>query len=77
MNAVDGAHNLITFLRGVAAWFAALASPVAALVLKLLVPEWFFLALVVVAVVSTRNDSWIPQLASALSVFSARPPPIQ
>jgi hypothetical protein len=77
MKAVDDAHNLITFLWVAAALFATLASPVAALVLKLLVPEWFFLALVVVAVVSTRNDSWIPQLASALSVFSPRPPPIQ
>jgi hypothetical protein len=77
MKACDGAHNLIIFLWVAAALFVALASPVAALVLKLLVPEWFFLALVVVAVVSTRKDSWIPQLASSLSVFSPRPPPIR
>jgi hypothetical protein len=75
--AVDGAHNLIIFLCVAAALFVALAAPGAALVLKLLVPEWFFFAFVVVAVAPTRKDSWIPQLAPSLSVFSPRPPPIQ
>jgi hypothetical protein len=75
--AVDGSLNLVSFLCVVAALFVALASPGAALVLKLLVPEWFFVALVVVAVVSTRKDIWIPQFAPSLSVFSPRPPPIQ
>jgi hypothetical protein len=75
--AVDGSLNWVSFLCVVAALFVALASPGAALVLKLLVPEWFFVALVVVAVVSTRKDIWIPQLPPSLSVFSPRPPPIQ
>lgn len=74
--AVDGALNLVSFFV-VAALFVALASPGAALTLKLLVPEWFFVALIVVAVVPTRKDIWIPQLAPSLSVFSPRPPPIQ
>ena len=75
--AVVSAFNLALILCLAAALFVALAAPVAALVLKLLVPEWFFLALVVVAVVPTRKDTWIPQLAPSLSVFSPRPPPIQ
>jgi hypothetical protein len=75
--AVVSAFNLAVILCVAAALFVALAAPVAALVLKLLVPEWFFLALVVVAVVPTRKDTWIPQLAPSLSVFSPRPPPIQ
>jgi hypothetical protein len=75
--AVAGALKLVSFLCVVAALFVALASPVASLVLKLLVPEWFFVALVVVAVVPTRKNIWIPQLATSLSVFSPRPPPIQ
>jgi hypothetical protein len=75
--AVGGACHLIIFLWLSAAVCVALASPVAALVLKLLVPEWLFFALVVVAVVANRKDSWIPQLAPSLSVFSPRPPPIQ
>jgi len=75
--AVASAHNLIIILRVAAALLVALAAPGAALVLKLLIPEWFFVALVVVAVVSTRKDIWIPQLAPSLSVFSPRPPPIQ
>jgi len=73
--AVAGAYNLIIGVA--AALLVALASPGAALVLKLLVPEWFFVALVVVAVVPTRKNIWIPQLAPSLSVFSPRPPPIQ
>jgi hypothetical protein len=75
--AVGSAHNLAIFLCVAAALLVALASPVAALVLKLLVPEWLFVALVVVAVVSTPKDTWIPLLAPSLSVFSPRPPPIQ
>jgi hypothetical protein len=75
--AVVSAFNLAVILCVAAALFVALAAPVAALVLKLLVPEWFFLALVVVAVDPTRKDTWIPQLAPSLSVFSPRPPPIQ
>ena len=75
--AVVRAFKLAVILCVAAALFVALAAPVAALVLKLLVPEWFFLALVVVAVVPTRKDTWIPQLAPSLSVFSPRPPPIQ
>jgi len=74
--AVGSACHLILFLWVSATVCVALASP-AALVLKLLVPEWLFVALVVVAVVSTREASWIPQLAPSLSVFSPRPPPIQ
>jgi hypothetical protein len=77
MKAASSARNLIIFLCVAAALFVALAAPGAALVLKLLVPEWLILALVVVAVVATRTDSWIPQLAPSLSVFSPRPPPIQ
>jgi hypothetical protein len=77
MKAASSARNLIIFLCVAAALFIALAAPGAALVLKLLVPEWFFLAFVVVAVVATRTDSWIPQLAPSISVFSPRPPPIQ
>jgi hypothetical protein len=75
--AVGNACHLILFLWASAAVCVALASPVAALVLKLLVPEWLFVALVVVAVVATPQDTWIPQLAPSLSVFSPRPPPIQ
>lgn len=75
--AVAGVHNFVSFLCLASALFLALASPVATLVLKLLVPEWFFVALVVIAVGPTRNDIWIPQLATSLSVFSPRPPPIQ
>jgi hypothetical protein len=74
--AVGGAYHLVIFLWAVVL-FVALGSPVAALVLKLLVPEWILFALVVVAVVRTRKDFWIPQLAPSLSVFSPRPPPIQ
>jgi hypothetical protein len=74
--AVASAYNLIIILGVAAALLVALASPGAALVLKLLVPEWFFVALVVVAVVPTRKNIWIPQLAPSLSVFSPRPPPI-
>jgi hypothetical protein len=77
MKAASSARNLIIFLCVAAALLVALAAPGAALVLKLLVPEWLFLALLVVAVVATRTDSWIPQLAPSLSVFSPRPPPIQ
>ena len=75
--AVVSAFNLAVILCVAAALVVALAAPVAVLVFKLLVPEWFFLALVVVAVVSTRKDAWIQQLAPSLSVFSPRPPPIQ
>jgi hypothetical protein len=75
--AVVSAFNLAVILCVAAALFVALAAPAAALVLKLLVPEWFFLALVAVAVVPTRKGTWIPQLAPSLSVFSPRPPPIQ
>jgi len=74
---VGNAYHLIIFLWMSAAVCVALASPVAALVLKLLVPAWFFVALVVVAVVPTRKDTWIPQLAPSLAVFSPRPPPKQ
>jgi hypothetical protein len=76
-NAVTGAQNLLIFLCVGTALLVALASPVAALVLNLLIPEWFFVALVVIAVVRVRKDNWIPQLAPSLSVFSPRPPPIQ
>jgi len=69
--------NLIIILCVAAALFAALASPGAALILKLLVPEWFFISFVFIAVVPTRKDIWIPQLAPWLSVFCPRPPPIQ
>jgi hypothetical protein len=75
--AVARAYNLIIILGVAAALLVALASPGAALVLKLLVPEWFFVALVVVAVVPTRKNIWIPQVAPSLSVFSPRPPPMQ
>jgi hypothetical protein len=75
--AVTSAHNLLIFLCVAAALLVALGSPVAALVLRLLVPAWFFVALVVVAVVPTRKDTWIPQLAPSLAVFSPRPPPKQ
>jgi hypothetical protein len=77
MKAASGARNLIIFLCLAAALLVALASPGTALVLKLLVPEWFFFALVVIAVFPTRKDTWIPQLAPSLSVFSPRPPPIR
>jgi hypothetical protein len=77
MKAAGSAHNLIIFLSVAAALLVALAAPGAVLVLKLLVPEWFFVALVVIAVVPTRKDTWIPQVAPSLSVFSPRPPPIQ
>lgn len=73
----DSAHNLIIFLGLAAALLAAIAAPVAALVFKFLVAEWFFVALVVIAVVPARKDTWISQLAPSLSVFSPRPPPIQ
>jgi hypothetical protein len=75
--AVGKAYHLIIFLWVSTAVCVSLASPIAALVLKLLVPEWLFVALVVVAIVSTRKDGWIPQIAPSLSVFSPRPPPIQ
>jgi hypothetical protein len=74
--AVTSAHNLLIFLCVAAALLVALA-PSLALALKLLVPEWFFVALVVIALVPTQKDTWIPQLAPTLSVFSPRPPPIQ
>jgi uncharacterized membrane protein YkvI len=74
---VGGAHNLIIFLCLVAALLVALAAPGTVLVLKLLVPEWFSVAVVVIAVVPTHKDTWIPQFAPSLSVFSPRPPPIQ
>jgi hypothetical protein len=74
--AVVSAYKLAVVLCVAVALFVALASPVAALVLKLLVPEWFFFAFVVVAVVPSRKDIWIPQLAPSLCVFSPRPPPI-
>ena len=77
MKAVGGAHNLIIFLCLAAALLAALAAPVTALVSKLLVPEWFLVALVVISVILSRKDTWIPQLVPALFVFSPRPPPIQ
>jgi hypothetical protein len=75
--AVDIGHSLVIFLCIAASLLIALSSPVAALVLKLLVPEWLFVALVVVAVVATRKDIWISQVVPTLSVFSPRPPPIQ
>ena len=74
---VGGAHNLIIFLRLAATLFVAIEMPVASLVFKLLVAEWFFVALVVIAVLPARKNTWIPQLALSLSVFSPRPPPIQ
>jgi hypothetical protein len=74
---VTSADNLLIFFCVVAALLIALESPVAALVLRLLVPAWFFVALVAVAVVPTRKDTWIPQLAPSLAVFSPRPPPKQ
>lgn len=77
MKAAGSAHNLIIFLSVAATLLVALAAPGAVLVLKLLVPEWFFVALVVIAVVPTRKDTWIPQVAPSLSVFSPQPPPIQ
>jgi hypothetical protein len=77
MKAAGSAHNLIIFLSVAAALLVAVAAPGAVLVLKLLVPGWFFVALVVIAVVPTRKDTWIPQVAPSLSVFSPRPPPIQ
>jgi hypothetical protein len=75
--AADIADRLVIFLCIAVSLLIALPSPVAALVLKLLVPEWLIVALVVVAVVATRKDIWIPQVAPTLSVFSPRPPPIQ
>ena len=75
--AVTSAHNLLIFLCVAAALLVALGSPVAGLVLRLLLPEWIFVALVVVAVLPTRKDTWIPQLAPSLAVFSPRPPPKQ
>jgi hypothetical protein len=77
MKVAGSAYNLIIILWMAAALFVALASPVAAFALKLLVPEWFFFALVVSAVVPTRKDTWIPQLSPLLSVFCPRPPPIR
>ena len=77
MKAAGSAHNLIIFLSLATALLVALAAPGAALVLKLLVPEWLFLGLVVVAVVAIRKDIWIPQVTPSLSVFSPRLPPIQ
>lgn len=74
--AVISAHNLLIFLCVAAALLLALA-PSVALALKLLVPEWFFVALVVIALVAKQKNTWIPQLAPTLSVFSPRPPPIQ
>ena len=74
--AIVSACYLIIFLWVATGLFVALASPVAALVLKLLVPEWLFVALIVIAIVPTRQDTWIPQLVSSLSLFSPRPPPI-
>jgi len=44
MKAGGSAHNLIIFLSLAAALLVALAAPGAVLVLKLLVPEWFFVA---------------------------------
>jgi hypothetical protein len=68
--AVTSAHNLLIFLCVAAALLVALGSPVAALVLRLLVPAWFFVALVVVAVVPTRKDtgfrSWRHRLLFSL-----------
>ena len=75
MKAGDCAHNLIIFLSVAAALLVALAAPGAVPVLKLLVPEWFFVELVLIAVVPTRKDICIAQLAPSLSVFSPRPPP--
>jgi hypothetical protein len=77
MKAGGSAHNLVIFLSLAAALLVALAAPGAVLVLKLLVPEWFFVALVVIAVAPKRKDTCIPQLAPSLSVFSPRPPPIR
>jgi hypothetical protein len=77
MKAIGSARNLITFLCVAAALSVVVGASGAALVLKLLVPEWFSFALVVVAVVATRKDTWIPQPAPSLAVFSPRPPPIQ
>jgi len=77
MKAAGSAHNLIIFLSLATALLVALAAPGAALVLKLLVPEWLFLGLVVIAVVALRKDIWIPQVTPSLSVFSPRLPPIQ
>jgi hypothetical protein len=74
--AVTSAHNLLIFLCAAAALLVALA-PSVAHALKLLVPEWFFVALVVIALVPTQKDTWVPQLVPSLSVFSPRPPPIQ
>jgi hypothetical protein len=74
--AVTRAHNLLIFLCVAAALLVALA-PTVAFVLKLLVPEWFFVSLVAISVVPTQKDTWIPQLAPSLSVFSPRSPPIQ
>ena len=75
--AVTSAHNLLIFWCVAAALLVALGSPVAALVLRLLIPAWFFVALVVVAVVLLGKESWIPQLVPSLAIFSPRPPPIQ
>jgi hypothetical protein len=75
--AVVSASNLADILWVAVGLFVALACPVAALVFKLLVPEWIFFALVVVAIVRAQKDTWIPQLAPSLSVFSPRPHPIR
>jgi hypothetical protein len=77
MKAIGSARDLIIFLCVAAALLVVVGASGVALVLKLLVPEWFFFALVIVAVVPTRKDTWIPRLAPSLSVFSPRPPPIQ
>jgi hypothetical protein len=77
MKAAGSARDLLIFLSLAAALLVALAAPGAVLVLKLLGPEWFFVALVVVAVAPMQQDTCIPQLAPSLSVFSPRPPPIQ
>jgi hypothetical protein len=75
--AVSSAHNLLIFLCVAAGLLVALGSPVVALVLRLLVPAWFFVALIVVALVPARKDTWNRQLAPSLAVFSPRPPPKQ
>jgi hypothetical protein len=75
MKAAGSAPDLIIFLCVAAALLVVVGASGAALVLKLLVPEWFFLALVVIAEFPTRKDIWISQLAPSLSVFSPRPPP--
>jgi len=77
MKAAGSARDLIIFLCVAATLLVALGASARALVLKLLVLEWFFVALVVVAVVLLGKESWIPQLLPSLAIFSPRPPPIQ